>query len=445
MITAKLKIVLILLGVSLLLLGSSGAKRHDQFKEEPIGTPHFAVDYAVFMDLGNNSKYNIELYAKIPLKSLYTIIQDGKEISKYEFAIIIRDKHGKQITGKSWDNKLENDKESLRDVKKSPAILEKQVFNLPRQQYSIEFLLTDKISNSQNKHIIKIDLKSYGKRMIISGVEFVQGNVPQSDILENNFTKYGERVIPLVSRSFDSESDAPEFYYEIYPSKNTPDILKAKYRIISTQKGGMYSQMEEVVLQDTTEGVKPVIERLHISQLPPGEYILDIELWDTALKKKFAERKADFEIGWSLKTLVENDYKTAVDELRYIATAAERDSLKKVPKDRRLEAIRDFWKRHDPTPSTPENELHDEYYSRVKYANNNFSGYGRPGYLTDFGRIYITYGKPEEIERHPFEMDSIPYEIWYYYRYHRKFIFVDRTGFGSYELADPFSEGLKIQ
>jgi hypothetical protein len=82
----------------------------------------------------------------------------------------------------------------------------------------------------------------------------------------------------------------------------------------------------------------------------------------------------------------------------------------------------------------------DEYYLRVEYANENFST-NRDGWETDRGRIYVLYGEPTDIERHPFEINSKPYEVWYYDHLNRRFVFVDYTGFGDYELTWP--EGIR--
>ena len=91
----------------------------------------------------------------------------------------------------------------------------------------------------------------------------------------------------------------------------------------------------------------------------------------------------------------------------------------------------------DPSPGTEENELMDEYYRRVDFSNANF-GTMQQGWQSDRGMVYIILGAPNDIERHPFESDGKPYEIWTYYRINRDFIFVDTTGFGDYRLVSPF-------
>ena len=108
---------------------------------------------------------------------------------------------------------------------------------------------------------------------------------------------------------------------------------------------------------------------------------------------------------------------------------------KAAPEDKRR-MFNEFWKKRDPTPKTDYNELMEEYYSRVDYANKNFGHY-MEGWKTDRGMVYIIFGIPNNIERHPFDMDAKPYEVWTYYEINREFTFVDATGFGDYRLMNP--------
>ncbi|CUS97606.1 GWxTD domain-containing protein [Candidatus Kryptonium thompsonii] len=78
----------------------------------------------------------------------------------------------------------------------------------------------------------------------------------------------------------------------------------------------------------------------------------------------------------------------------------------------------------------------EEYYSRVKYANEHFGHY-LEGWKTDMGMVYIIFGPPSSVDRHPFDINAKPYEIWYYYEINRRFIFLDETGFGDYRLITP--------
>lgn len=152
-------------------------------------------------------------------------------------------------------------------------------------------------------------------------------------------------------------------------------------------------------------------------------------------------------------------YKKWMDEdVNYIITNEERRAFKALKTDEeRDQFIEQFWLRRDPDPDTPENEYKEEYYERIEYANERFSS-GIPGWKTDRGRIYITFGKPDQIESHPaggpYERPSwegggstttYPFEIWWY-RYIEgigsdiEIEFVDPTGSGEYRIARSPSE-----
>jgi GWxTD domain-containing protein len=102
----------------------------------------------------------------------------------------------------------------------------------------------------------------------------------------------------------------------------------------------------------------------------------------------------------------------------------------------RLEFIKEFWQRRNPNPASNENRLRDEHYRRISYSNARFSG-THPGWMTDRGRIYIVYGKPDSIDAHPSgaEGDKTPFETWRYRDFAVKF--VDACKCGDYKLASP--------
>ena len=112
-------------------------------------------------------------------------------------------------------------------------------------------------------------------------------------------------------------------------------------------------------------------------------------------KQKKANAKA-------LKQELGKTYKKWLDEdVRWIITDEERSAFMQLSNDEeRDQFIEAFWARRDPTPDTPENEFKEEHYARIAYANEHFAA-GIPGWKTDRGRIYIMYGKPDEIESHP--------------------------------------------
>jgi GWxTD domain-containing protein len=103
-----------------------------------------------------------------------------------------------------------------------------------------------------------------------------------------------------------------------------------------------------------------------------------------------------------LRKELETPYRKWLEEdVLYIITDEEKRAFKNLQTDEEREQfIEQFWLRRDPTPDTMENEYKEEHYRRIAYANERFAS-GIPGWKTDRGRIYITFGPPDEIESHP--------------------------------------------
>ncbi len=154
------------------------------------------------------------------------------------------------------------------------------------------------------------------------------------------------------------------------------------------------------------------------------------------------------------KESLKSVYKRWIDEdVRWIITDEENKTFKALKTDdEREQFIEQFWLRRDPDPDTDSNEYREEYYQRIAYANEKYTS-GIPGWKTDRGRIYVMFGKPDQVESHPSggsydrptwegggTTSTYPFEIWWY-RYIEgvgsdvEIEFVDPTGSGEYRIA----------
>lgn len=122
-----------------------------------------------------------------------------------------------------------------------------------------------------------------------------------------------------------------------------------------------------------------------------------------------------------------------LSEVRYIITPEERKIFLELPESERESFKVDFWVRRDPDPDTETNEFKDEYYKRLERANQMFLGEGRPGWLTDRGRIYILFGPPTERHTYPMEASGYCREVWYYGSF--PVIFIDEHCSGNFILS----------
>jgi len=113
---------------------------------------------------------------------------------------------------------------------------------------------------------------------------------------------------------------------------------------------------------------------------------------DKQRRAKEARLKKELETPWK---------KWQNEDVAYIITDEERKAFKQFQTDEEREQfVESFWLRRDPTPDTVENEYKEEHYRRIAYANEHYAS-GIPGWKTDRGRIYITFGPADEVESHP--------------------------------------------
>ena len=122
------------------------------------------------------------------------------------------------------------------------------------------------------------------------------------------------------------------------------------------------------------------------------------------------------------------------NKVRYIITKEESHIFLDLPDAEKEQFKEEFWARRDPDPNTEENEFKLEYYKRIDEADDLFISEGKPGWMTDRGRIWILFGPPLDRITHPMGYSSASrcQEVWYYGNF--PVVFVDNTCTGTYRL-----------
>jgi len=137
---------------------------------------------------------------------------------------------------------------------------------------------------------------------------------------------------------------------------------------------------------------------------------------------------------YNLQKKLSPEYSEFFQKVRYIITREEEKIFLDLPDSEKDAFIEEFWKRRDPTPDTEENEFKMEYFNRIERSDEMFVSEGKPGWMTDRGRIYILFGPPTDRMTYP--MGGDPYsrcrEVWYYGNF--PVVFVDSSCTGSYKL-----------
>jgi len=411
------------------------------------------ADYASFKY--DASRNYVEIYYSFQHKQL-KLVKDG---NTFKGGLVIqvllkRPQEDSIIQGKAWKIPIEIKDTSEIDPNKN--LIGATAFLIEPGKYQFILIARDLNDFSRFDSLIIPALINPvpENKLWLSDVELCS-NIYQSNNKESIFYKNTFEVIPNPSLIYGLGLPVLYYYAEIY-NINTIDADKylVEWRIYDSfgnvVKSGKKLRMKTAANAIVEAGT------VNLSNLPSGTYRFVLTAIDTSKNKGVSSIKRfyiynpnitptdTFQIakGYDLTSEYAGMSETELDKefamARYIATPEEINRYKQLKgEDAKRKFLADFWVKRDPDKSTPINEMKIEYFKRVEYANQHFSVGNKEGWKTDRGRVYIMYGPPDEYERHPSEVDSKPYEIWYYHNIEGgvEFVFVDKSGFSDYILV----------
>ncbi len=403
------------------------------------GGPFFFVD-AANVASKDTSKGRIEVFVKVAFSELlFTKFQSTLYRSQYEITYMLYDKKGNLVQREIQDKEIVTDKFS--DTESDLRFhFSRLTLNVGPGDYTLTTTITDKETQKFGQRKLSIPVRTFREKPIgISDLIF-------ADKIQKDSLMDIVNIVPNVFKSFDNEFKRYLVYFEIYDSKfafanmdtaghlpSSKDLFKIKYRVLDKNQNIIQedSISREVSQFQTFSSVE--IDKKNISY---GKYILDVVVSRDGYR---ASSKSVFDVRLSTFTTPSMNSATfdldiAIKQLRHITRNINIGKVLKGTQAEKAKFFEDFWKSKDPTPETERNELMEEYYRRIDYANRYFTSGFREGWDTDRGMVFVVLNAPDDIERHPYETDSKPYEVWYYYEANLKLFFVDFSGVGDYEL-----------
>lgn len=345
-------------------------------------------------------------------------------LAQYEVLVEIFDAHGRYRDGRGLKKKVST--HSYDETNSRHLVIEHQFhFDLPPGAYELMIELTDLDTKRHLRRERDIEVRDLETPEIsLSDVIFAD-----SIVLDRG---RNVEITPNLNRTFEDPSTGFFGYFEVYHTRR--DSLQVTVRLQDSFAREVYS--ESIAIPPKVRKYQkaiPIRKLLHTSGL--FYFIVEARCNNHLVRMKqqfiiqYAEEKATDQDGFPSQAYL--------NALKYVATAKEYKRFVSASPEARKELIAEFWRQRDPTPATPENELREEFHKRVEFTMRYFSiaAEGRPGWQTDRGKIYILYGKPSDIRRRNVDIDSNPYEFWYYTEIDRRFVFLDKSGLGAYRLV----------
>ncbi len=390
-------------------------------KDKYLGMPKYYQDFLNYSS-DTPGKTRLDVIIQVPYTQIQFVKSGEGFIANYTITVSIFDEDKNNLlVEKTWNEKVE--------TKDYDQTISKNNFNIGLRSFGLV----------PGKYLIRTEVEDRDSKKSTSSenafhVRDMNGSTRVSDLMliahmsvENGKNK----IIPNVSRNVASQKEGIPFYFEIY--SDTGKMVTLNYIILDKNDDEVIKETERRRL---VPGKNQVFYTIKDSSLSLGSYVLKINIKDSN-DDLLASTGKQFISRWIGIPTTVADLDVAVEQLIYIATPDELDKIENAStKEEKIKAFLEFWKTKDPTPNTEENEIFNEYYRRVAYANESFSHYQK-GWRTDRGMVFIILGPPNNVDRHPFDYDSKPYEIWEYYDLNKRFIFLDETGFGDYRLITP--------
>ena len=386
-----------------------------------IGIPFFhAGIFRTFNESCIDSVRLVRIYFQIINDDLTFLKQDSFFVAEVEFDIFVNNEPGDFTFSRTIKKEIkltEFDQTNSRKLVNSYST----EIELKPGKYDMIVTALDKTNNKQVNRKVKFELEDLKRnRFLISDILFFQEYEIDSTYRIISFN-------PNLTNNFGGQGKYFYFYFTSVVT-DPSDTLEVEY--IIRNLGGIVTQFNQYKIANNQNTNEHFI-RINRQQFDQSRYELEVI---GKYRNQVMKTKKTFSFFWTNNPDSPGDLTNALEQMRYIPEADSAGWAIKQPYTERLAYFQRFWKRMDPNPETEKNELMDEFFLRVNVTNQNFSTISQPGWQTDRGRIFIKFGDPDDIERHPFEINSDPYVIWRYYNYRKIFLFLDRSGFGDYYL-----------
>lgn len=367
----------------------------------------------------------LDVYLKLYTNSLHFEKKGSKYSAQVEISILVLDLENSLQTEKVWTENYSVNSYNETFNPNLGQIIQRN-FRLPLEKYKIKIIVNDLLTKkiAESELLFNDFVNSKNNSLGISSILILK-NISQ--------TKTGTSLSPNLQNVIDGAKDTLQIFYELYNYLQKPDTVLISYVVISPTKDTSVTSYKHFA-ENT---ISQIVENIHLKKLALGNSKLIVTASIPSIPNSEITNSVEVisQLGSSITKII--DLNKAIEQTKYIAKEVEfKEMMDEKNAEKKKNLFESFWKKRDKTPQTEENEFFNEYYQRVEYSNKTFSHFN-DGWKTDMGMVFILIGPPNNIERHPFEINTKPFEVWFYYLYNRQIVFVDQSGFGDYRLTSP--------
>ena len=392
----------------------------------------------------------VRAFIQIPLDALTPTNPNADGMLSYRVSIRLKDSSGLLLTEDAWPSQHV----SASVLGPGVTTVNSVEFVVRPGKYRLEVNVIDSVSGAQlqagaelsgyaeappaSDLVLSPGMRTLSTDSIPRGTEWRSGSLLVTSAAELVLTPVRSKAFYLLE-AYSATPDSGSMMVTIRDSTSRSVVSTAPVRVKIGAGGG--------VLRG----------QLDMEGLPAGRYALEVKV---ELSQQVIERSGSFVMTDVVSTLAkraaelsllagtDSGFFSQMDEARldaayeplnYIANSGELRAYRGASITAKRQFLISFWRKRDPDPATPANEIREEFYGKIAYADNTFRERGsrtQSGWKTDRGRIYTRLGAPDETLDRVRAGQAPPYQVWRYTRGKvLYFIFSDRSGLGAYKLV----------
>lgn len=407
------------------------------------------TDVALFKGIGDTGK--VEIYQSIG--------RSGLEYKKIENYFVARYLLQTQIVVGDSANTIAAIEEadtirSMSALKPGQQFVYTQSVYLPAGAYTMVSVLTDQISERQVRESLPVHVRHFPEdSLTLSDIQLAM-QIGRSGESRGMFDKNNLHILPNPQGIFGDNVEAFHLYTEAYNLGDDAGNYRVNYYVESATGDELYKLPGRSRAKKRSDAA--IYTSFDLSNLASGRYQIRVEVTDeasgrqTSMHKPFAvyrTAEAYALIAKEERQIYANLDEAALDlyfqQIVYIADAQEKKLFRGLNTEGKREFLVQFWMRRDPTPGTPQNEFKDNYILRLLQTKVHFSVAEGDGWKSDRGRVLLTYGAPDFMDKEHSDPTGNPFEVWHYEKLEGgvKFFFVDRSKRGEFRLVHSTHRG----
>lgn len=358
-------------------------------------------------------------FVKIPNYSLQFVKEGRSFIAEYDASISVVDEDDVEVATGSFSDKIVVKKFSETTSRVKSTILSSSFF-VPLEDYLVSVNIKDIDTKLTSKKAKKVNLDDFSDTFQVYEPIFLKETDGEWGFSDNEF--------PIDANQIIIKENQLKFY-------QYATISPGDYTMVINVFSGKKLQWTDTINSSSDNKVVSHLINLETKDINKVDLKIEVTVNQGELS---ASKSSKFKSRDSFMFGGIGNIDLALSQMNYILTTEERKELKNLKQSEKENFFKKSWARRDPKPETKINELMDEYYARVQFAEENFSRGSSGGWRSDMGMIFILFGKPDDIQRYSSMQSNYTYETWYYFSIGEEFAFVDDYGFGDYRLRRPF-------